>query len=180
MKSSSYCSSSSVYWIPTTSFFTVIDAPVARRTIIIVGGISRSTKLKLLASIDWRQPKLFDAPQSTREKSDKFFVTSNVKVMRDTSSPGAETRRDCVSGAAFVKRFSNSLDVAGSVGRSTPTDPVHFLMVRLAVVSLQQLRTLVLQFFWLVDGRCAQHRGVLNGGYGIHMRSVPSYDSDGI
>ena len=46
--------------------------------------------------------------------------------MSDTSSPGAETHNDCVSGATFVKRFANSLEVAGSVGRSAPTDPDHF------------------------------------------------------
>ena len=158
----------------------MIDTHVARRTVILVEGISRSTKLNLSAYSDWRRTKLFDAPQSTRAQSDKSFVTFNVKVMRDTSSPGAETRRDCVSEANIVKRCANSLDVAGSVGRSAPTDPVHFFMVRLAVAALQQRRTLVLQFFWLVDGHCAQYREVLSGGYCIYMRSVPACDSDDI
>ena len=117
-----------------------IDAPVARRTVILVGGISRSTYLSLRPSSDWRRIKLFDAPQSTRALSDKSFVTFNFKVMRDTSSPGAETHNDCVSGATFVKRFANSLEVAGSVGRCAPTDPVHFLAVRLAVAISQQRR----------------------------------------
>ena len=53
-------------------------------------------------------------------------------------------------------------------------------MVRLADAALQQRRTLVLQFLWLVDGRCAQNLAILSGGYCIHMRSVPSYDSDDI
>ena len=46
--------------------------------------------------------------------------------MRVTSSPGAETHSDCVSGATLVKRFAYSLEVAGSVGRCAPTDPDRF------------------------------------------------------
>ena len=72
--------------------------------------------------------------------------------MRDNSSPGAETLIDYLSGATFVKKFANSLDVAGSDMRSAPTDSVHFLMGSLAVAaSKNKRRTLVLQFSWLVD-----------------------------
>ena len=53
-------------------------------------------------------------------------------------------------------------------------------MVGLAVAALQQHQTLSLQFFLLVDDYCDLHRDVLSGGYCIHMRSVPIYDSDGI
>ena len=81
--------------------------------------------------------KLIDAPQSTRALSDNSFVTFNFTVMRVTSSPGADTHNDCVSGATLVKRFANFLEVAGSVGRCAPTDPDHFLAVHLAVVILQ-------------------------------------------
>ena len=88
MNSSSYYLFSNVHWIPTTRFFTLIDAPVARCTVILVGGISRSTKLKLPDSNEWRRAKLFDSPQATWALSGNSFVTSNVRVMRDTSSPG--------------------------------------------------------------------------------------------
>ena len=53
-------------------------------------------------------------------------------------------------------------------------------MVRLAVVALQQRRTLGFLFFWMVDARCAQYREVVSRGYCINIRIVPSYDSDGI
>ena len=85
-----------------------------------------------------------------------------------------------MSGATFFKRFANSLDVAGSVGRSAPTDPDHFLMVQIDVATSQQQRTLALQFFLPVGEHCAQHREALSGGYYIHMHSVPTRDSDGI
>ena len=39
------------------------------------------------------------------------------------SSPGTETHNDCVSGETFGKRFATSLEVAGLVGLSAPTDP---------------------------------------------------------
>ena len=59
-------------------------------------------------------------------------------MISDMSSPGAETHNDRVSGAAFVKRFANSLEVAELVGRSDPTDLDHLLMVRFAVAKPQQ------------------------------------------
>ena len=47
--------------------------------------------------------------------------------MRDTPSLDAVTHNDCVLGATFVKSPANSLDAAGSVGRSAPPEPVRFL-----------------------------------------------------
>ena len=58
--------------------------------------------------------------------------------MSDISLPGAETNNDFVSGETFLKKFANSLEVAGSVGCPAPTDPDHFLMVRLDLAVSQQ------------------------------------------
>ena len=44
-ESSPYCTSSSIYVILITRYFTVTDAPVALRTVILAGGISRSMNL---------------------------------------------------------------------------------------------------------------------------------------
>ena len=49
-------------------------------------------------------------------------------------------------------RPANSRDVAGSVGRSTPTDPDRFLVVRNDVSFSQQRRTHALSPPWLPDG----------------------------
>ena len=140
--------------------------------------MSHSTNLSLLPSSDWRRTKLFDAPQSTRARSDKSFVASNFKMMSETSSPGAETHNDCVSGATFVKRFANSLEVAGSVGRSAPTDPDRFLTVRLVVAVSQQRWTHVHCPSWQWNGHFAQYDFVLGEGHYTHMRSVPISGSD--
>ena len=140
--------------------------------------MSRSTNLSLRPSSDWRRTKLFDAPQSTRARSDKSFVASNFKVMSETSSPGAETHNDCVSGATFVKRFANSLEVAGSVGRSAPTDPVHFLMVRLAVAASQQRWTHAHCPSWRMVVHFAQYCSVLGVEHYTRMRSALTSDSD--
>ena len=119
---------------------TITDAPVARCTVILFGGISRSTYLSRLSSSDWRRRKLFDAPQSTRARSDISLVASIFKVMSDNSSLGAVAHSDCVFGATFVNSSASSLNVAGSVGRSAPTDPIHFLKMRHAVAVLQRPR----------------------------------------
>ena len=76
--------------------------------------------------------------------------------MSDTSSPGAETHNDCVSGATFVKRFANSLEVAGSVGQSALTDPYRFLTFRYAVVTSQQRWTRVRFSSWQTVDHFAQ------------------------
>ena len=126
MISSSYWSSCSIQVIPTTIFITVTDAPAARRTIILVGGFSRSMHFRLLSSSYWHRIKLFSALKSTRTRSDISCTTSSFKVMRETSLADAVTHSDCVMGATLVKRPANSLDVAGSVGCSASTDPDHF------------------------------------------------------
>ena len=82
MKSSSYCLPFSVYWILPTRFFTVTDAHVARRPVILVKGISCLLKLTLRSSSGWRPIKNFDVPQSTRNFSGKVFATFILKVMR--------------------------------------------------------------------------------------------------
>ena len=105
---------------------TVTDAPVARRTVILVAESSRSTYLSRLSSSDWRRIKLFDAPQITKARSDIPLVASIFKVMRETSSLGAVTYSDCVLGPTFFRSPANYLDIAGSVGRSAPTDPDRF------------------------------------------------------
>ena len=147
-------------------------------TVILVGGISRSTFLSLRTCSDRRRTKLFDAPKSTRARSDTFVVTSMFKVMRGTSSPGATTHNDCVLGATFVKRFANSLDVAGSVGRSAPTDPDRFLTVRYVVALSQQRRVLVPGPSWPVDGRCAQCCEALGEVHYTHRRNGLFSDRD--
>ena len=100
--------------------------------------------------------------------------------MRDTSSPGAETQIDCVSEAALVKRFANSLEVAGSVGRCAPTDPDHFLAVRFAVAISQQRRTRDRCPFWHTVQNYVQYLSVLGVGHYTHERSVLIFGSDGI
>ena len=100
--------------------------------------------------------------------------------MSDTSSPGAETHNDCVSGATFVKRFANSLEVAGSVGRCAPTDPVHFLAVRLAVAILQQRRIRDRCPFWHTIQNYVQYLLVLDVGHYTHERSVRIFGIDDI
>ena len=100
--------------------------------------------------------------------------------MRDTSSPGAETHNDCVSGATLVKRFANSLEVAGSVGRCAPTDPDHFLAVRLAVAISQQRRIRDRCPFWHTIQNYVQYLLVLDVGHYTHERNVPIFGSDGI
>ena len=84
-----------------------------RRIFTLVGGISRLMYLILLLSSDWRRTNLFDAPQSTRARSDMSFATSSFKVMRETSLPDTVTHNDCVLGEILVKKPENSLDVAG-------------------------------------------------------------------
>jgi hypothetical protein len=72
-----------------------------------------------------------DAPQSTSARIGELAPpTPNFKVMRASSSLDVEKHSDCAFGAAFVKSPTNSLDVAGSVGRSAPTDPDRFLVAR--------------------------------------------------
>ena len=88
--------------------------------------MSRSTELSLRPSIYWRRINLFDAPQTTRARSDTSVLNSKFKVMRYPSSPGAATHSDCVLGATSIKRFANSLEVAGSAGCSAPTDHDRF------------------------------------------------------
>ena len=92
--------------------------------------------------------------------------------MSDISSPGAETYNGCVSGATFVKRFANSLEVAGSVGPSAPTDPDHFLIVRLAVAVWQQRWTYAHCHFLQMDDHFALYCLVL--GVGTTLVSVVS------
>ena len=98
--------------------------------------------------------------------------------MRDTSSLQAATHSDCVLGATFVKSPANSLDVAGSVGRSAPTDPDRFLMVHHVAVSSQQRETHVSGPSWPIDGRHSQCCETLGVGHYTHKRSGPSFDSD--
>ena len=100
--------------------------------------------------------------------------------MRDTSSPGAETHSDCVSGATFVKRFANFVEVAGSVGRCAPTDPVHFLAVRLTVAISQQRRIRDRCPFWHTVQNYVQSLLVLDVGHYTHERNVPIFGSGGI
>ena len=45
-------------------------------------------------------------------------------------------------------------------------------MLRTAVVTLQHRRTLIRQFYQLVDGHLAYNRELLSGIYCIHMRRV--------
>ena len=100
--------------------------------------------------------------------------------MSDTSSPGAETHNDCVSGATFVKRFANSLEVAESVGRCAPTDPDRFLAVRLAVAILQQRRIRDRCPFWHTIQNYVQYLLVLDVGHYTHERNVLIFGSDDI
>ena len=139
--------------------------------------MSRSTNLIQRASSDWRRTKLFEAPPFTRVRIYKSSVTSKFKVMSDTSSPGAETHSDCVSGATFIKRFTNSLEVAGSVGSSTPTDPDHFLMVRFAVAISKQRWICVRCPSGRTVDRLAQCFETLVVGHYTRCRSVPTSGS---
>ena len=137
--------------------------------------------MSLLSSSDWRRIKLFDAPQSTRARSDIPLVTLIFKVMRDSSSLSAVTHSDCVLGATFVKSPANSLDVAGSVGRSAPTDPVRFLTVRLVVATLRHCRTRALDLCSANGGHHVLSLDVVHySGHYTRKRSVRSSDSDGI
>ena len=163
---------------PQTDLLTVIDAPVARRTVILVMGISRSTNLILRPSYDWRRTKLFDASQSTRARSDKSFVTSNLNVMSDTSSPGAETRIDCVSFAIFVKKKWQILWSLLEVGRSAPNDPVRFFMIRFDVVVSQQRWTYAHCLYLQMVDRFTQYYLVLGQGHYTRKRSILTSDSD--
>ena len=72
--------------------------------------------------------------------------------MSDISSPGAETHNYCVPEATFVKRFANSLEVAGSVGRSAPTDPDRFFDVPLRCCDFATASD-PRPFLFLADGR---------------------------
>ena len=98
--------------------------------------------------------------------------------MSDTSSTRAETHNDCVSGATFVKRFANSLEVAGSVGRSAPTDLDHFLTVRHAVVTSQQRRNRVRCPSWQTVDHFYQCYETLGIKHYTRRRSVLTSDSD--
>ncbi|CAI5711473.1 unnamed protein product [Peronospora effusa] len=98
--------------------------------------------------------------------------------MRDTSSLGAATHSDCVLGATFVKSPANSLDVAGSVGRSAPTDPDRFLMVHHVVAISQQRGTHVSGPSWQTVDRHSQCYETLGVGHYTHKRSGPTSDID--
>ena len=100
--------------------------------------------------------------------------------MRYPSSLGAETHNDCVSGAALVKRFANSLEVVGSVGRCAPTDADRFLAVRFAVAISQQRRICDRCPFWHTVQNYVQYLSVLGVGHYTHERSVLIFGSDGI
>ena len=91
---------------------------------------------------------------------------------------GAETQRDCVSGATFVKRFRNFLEVAGSVGCCAPTDPERFLALRLVVAKLKQRRTRDRFPFWHSVQSYGQYPSVLVVGHYTRERSGPIFDSD--
>ena len=98
--------------------------------------------------------------------------------MRDTSSPGAGTHNDCVSGATFVKRFENSLQVSGSAGRSAPTVPDRFLTVRLSVASSQQRWIHVSSPSWPTAYCHVLMYVAPHVGHYIHRRSDLSSDID--
>ena len=148
-----------------------------RRIFTLVGGISRLMYLILLLSSDWRRTKLFDAPQSTRARSDMSFATSRFKVMRETSLPNAVTHNDCVLVAILVKRPANSLGVAGSVGCSATTDPDRFLVVRFSVSFLQQRRTHAWDPSWPLDGYCFLRYVEPSPGHWIHMYNALAFDT---
>lgn len=80
--------------------------------------------------------------------------------MRDSSSPGAETRTDCVFRATFIKRLANSLEVARPVGRSAPTN-LNFLDGPTRSCNSQQRRTRVRYPFWRAVGHFALYSEVL-------------------
>uniref|UniRef100_A0AAV1VGY1 Polyketide synthase n=1 Tax=Peronospora matthiolae TaxID=2874970 RepID=A0AAV1VGY1_9STRA len=101
--------------------------------------------------------------------------------MRDTSSLGAVTHRDCVLGAIFVKSPANSLEVAGSAGFSALTDPARFLAVRLAVADWRHGKTHVSDPSLAKGGHHVLSSDVLQcSGHYTHERSVQSSDSGGI
>ena len=83
-----------------------------------------------------------------------------------------------MSGATLVKRFANSLEVAGSVGRCAPTDPDRFLAVRLSVALSQQSRICDRCPFWHSVHNSVQYPLVLGVGHYTHERSGPISDSD--
>ena len=95
------------------------NASVARRTVILAGGTSRSTYLSLRSCSDSRRTTLFDDPLSTRAMfcshynfwDDELFLTWSGK------------HHDCASGATF---FENYLAVAKSVEQFAPTDKNRF------------------------------------------------------
>ena len=84
-------------------------------------------------------------------------------------------------GATFVRSPASSLDVAGSVGRSAPTDRDRFLTIRYAAVVLQQPRIHALGPS-LANGvhHVLPLDVVYHSGHYTHKRSVRISDSDGI
>ena len=98
--------------------------------------------------------------------------------MKGISLPSAGTHNDCDSGATFINRFANSIEVAGSVERSTPTDPDRFLTVRYAVVTSQQRRTRVRCPSWQTVDYFAQRYETLGVKHYTRRRSVLTSDSE--
>ena len=72
---------------------------------------------------------MFDATQFTRDRSDTCFATPSLKKARETLLQDSVTHNDCVLRAILVKRPANSLDIAGSVECSAPTNHDRFLTV---------------------------------------------------
>ena len=79
-------------------------------------------------------------------------------------------------GATFVKRPANSLDVAGSVGCSSPIDPDRFLAVRFVVAFSQQRRTHALGPACPLGGYCFLRYVVPRSGHCIRMHNALSSD----
>ena len=96
--------------------------------------------------------------------------------MRKTSLPDGVTHNDCVLGAVLVKRPANSLDVAGSVGRSAPTDPDRFLTVRYDVSFPQQRRTHALDPSLPLDDYCFMRYVVTRSGHCSRMHNALSFE----